>query len=39
MEIDFSHPGKPTHNAKNESFNGRFEEECPDAHGFLSLEG
>ncbi len=28
VEIDFSRPGKPTDNAKNESFNGRFREEC-----------
>ncbi len=33
-----SRPGKPTDNAKNESFNGRFREECLNAHWFLSLE-
>ncbi|MCW3701432.1 integrase core domain-containing protein, partial [Burkholderia cenocepacia] len=38
VEIDFSRPGKPTDNAKNESFNGRFREECLNAHWFLSLE-
>ncbi len=38
MEIDFSRPRKPTDNAKNESFNGRFREECLNAHWFLSLE-
>lgn len=38
VEIDFSRPGKPTDNAKNESFNGRLSEECLNAHGFLSLE-
>ncbi|MDW9238727.1 integrase core domain protein [Burkholderia thailandensis] len=38
MKIDFSRPGKPTDNAKNESFNGRFREECLYAHWFLSLE-
>jgi len=27
VEIDFSRPGTPTDNAKNESFNGRFREE------------
>lgn len=37
VEIDFSRPGKPTDNAKNESFNGRFREECLNAHWFLSL--
>lgn len=36
--IDFSRPSKPTDNAQNESFNGRFGEECLNAHGFLSLE-
>nr|WP_249191835.1 IS3 family transposase [Burkholderia cenocepacia] len=38
VEIDFSRPGKPTDNAKSESFNGRFREECLNAHWFLSLE-
>ncbi len=38
LEIDFSGPGKPDNNAKNESFNGRFREECLNAHWFLSLE-
>jgi putative transposase len=37
VEIDFSRPGKPTDNAKNESFNGRLREECLNAHWFLSL--
>ncbi|WP_431825179.1 integrase core domain-containing protein [Burkholderia sp. F1] len=38
MDIDFSRPAKPTDNARNESFNGRFREECLDAHWFLSLQ-
>lgn len=38
VELDFSRPGKPTDNAKIESFNGRFREECLNAHWFLSLE-
>ena len=38
VELDFSRPGKPTDNAKIESFNGRLREECLNAHGFLSLE-
>ncbi|MEI6000721.1 IS3 family transposase, partial [Paraburkholderia bengalensis] len=38
VEIDFSRPGKPTDNAKSESFNGRFREECLNSHWFLSLE-
>ena len=37
VELDFSRPGKPTDNAKIESFNGRFREECLNAHWFLSL--
>lgn len=38
VELDFSRPGKPTDNAKVESFNGRFREECLNEHGFLSLD-
>jgi len=38
VELDFSRPGKPTDNAKVESFNGRFREECLNEHWFLSLE-
>jgi putative transposase len=38
VELDFSRPGKPTDNAQVESFNGRFREECLNAHWFLSLE-
>jgi putative transposase len=38
VELDFSRPGTPTDNAKNESFNGRFREECLNAHWLLSLE-
>jgi hypothetical protein len=37
-ELDFSRPGKPTDNAKVESFNGRFRQECLNAHWFLSLD-
>lgn len=36
--LDFSRPGKPTDNAKVESFNGRFREECLNANWFLPLE-
>ncbi|WP_082742225.1 integrase core domain-containing protein [Burkholderia sp. MSMB1078WGS] len=35
--MDFSRPGTPTDNAKVESFNGRFRQECRNAHWFLSL--
>ena len=35
--LDFSRPGKPTDNAFVESFNGRFRDECLNAHWFLSL--
>ncbi len=38
VELDFSRPGRPTDNAKVESFNGRVREECLNAHWFLSLE-
>jgi len=38
VELDFSRPGRPIDNAKIESFNGRFREECLNAHWFLSLE-
>lgn len=37
VELDFSRPGKPTDNAKVESFNGRFRQECLNSHWFLSL--
>ena len=36
--LDFSRRGKPTDNATIESFNGRFREECLNAHWFASLE-
>ena len=38
VELDFSRPGKPTDNARVESFNGRLRQECLNAHWFLSLE-
>ena len=38
IELDLSRPGKPTDNAKVESFNGRLRQECLNAHWFLSLE-
>jgi putative transposase len=38
VELDFSRPGKPTDNAKIESFSGRFRQECLNLHWFLSLE-
>lgn len=36
--LDFSRRGKPTDNAFVESFNGRFRDECLNAHHFESLE-
>jgi putative transposase len=36
--LDFSRRGKPTDNAAIESFNGRFREECLNAHWFPSME-
>ncbi len=38
VELDFSRPGTPTDNAKIESFNGRFRQQCLNTHWFLSLE-
>ena len=37
VRMDFSRRGKPTDNAIVESFNGRFREECLNAHWFESL--
>jgi len=37
IAIRFIQPGKPTQNAFIESFNGRFREECLEAHWFTSL--
>ncbi len=36
--MDFSRRGKPTDNAKVESFNGRLRQECLNANWFLILE-
>lgn len=38
VKLDFSRRGRPTDNAVIESFNGKFREECPNAHWFESLE-
>jgi hypothetical protein len=38
VELDFSRPGKPTDNARVESFNGRLRQECVNAHWFLSMD-
>jgi len=38
VELDFSRPGKPTDNARVESFNGRLRQECLNANWFLSLD-
>lgn len=38
VQLDFSRRGTPTDNAVIESFNGRFREECLNAHWFDSLE-
>jgi len=37
VTLVFSRPGKPTDNAFIEAFDGRFWEECLNAHWFLSL--
>ncbi|MBB4861082.1 transposase InsO family protein [Novosphingobium chloroacetimidivorans] len=36
--LDFSRPGKPTDNAFNESFNGKFWAECLKAQWFINLD-
>ncbi len=38
VEMDFSRPGKPTDNARVESFNGQLRQEYLNANWFLSLE-
>jgi len=38
VELDFSRPGKPTDNARVESFNARLRQECLNANWFLSLD-
>jgi putative transposase len=38
VTLDFSRPGKPTHNAYIESFNGKFRAECLNQHWFLTLD-
>ena len=35
--IDFSRPGKPTDNARVESFNGRLRKECLNAQWFMCI--
>ncbi|MEM8973283.1 MAG: IS3 family transposase, partial [Pseudomonadota bacterium] len=35
--LDFSRPGKPTDNAFIEAFNGKFRQECLNAHWFMTL--
>ena len=37
VRLDSSCPGKPTDNAFIESFNGRFQAKCLNAHWFMSL--
>lgn len=38
VELDFTHPGKPTENGHIESFNGRLRDECLNVNQFLSLD-
>jgi putative transposase len=38
VQLDFNRRGKPTDNAIVESFNGRFREECLNAHWFESVQ-
>ena len=37
VTLDFIEPGKPAQNGFIESFNGRFRDECLNAHWFASL--
>ncbi len=37
MVLDFCRPGKPTDNAFIKAFNGKFRQECLNAHWFLNL--
>lgn len=38
VQMDFNRRGKPTDNATVESFNGKFREECLNAHWFESIQ-
>ena len=38
VRLDFSRPGKPGDNARNEAFNGTVRRECLTQHYFLNLE-
>lgn len=38
VELGFSRPGEPSHNALCEAFNSRFRQECLKQHWVLSLE-
>jgi putative transposase len=37
VALSFIRPGKPVENAYIESFNGRFRDECPNEHWFVSM--
>ena len=37
IETAFIDPGKPWQNGTNESFNGKFRDECLNEHWFISL--
>jgi putative transposase len=38
VQLDFTHPGKPTENGHIESFNGRLRDECLNVNQFMSLD-
>ena len=38
IQLDFSRPGKPGDNARNEAFNGTVRRECLSQHYFMNLE-
>jgi putative transposase len=37
VQLSFIRPGKPNENAYIESFNGKFRDECPNEHWFISM--
>jgi len=37
VQLEFIRPGRPMENGHVESFNGRFREECLNAHAFRSF--
>jgi putative transposase len=38
VQLDFIDPGKPMQNGYQESFNGKFRDECLNLHWFMNLD-